>query len=112
MLRIEVNAKQVERVCQFAKGYYVSNSEEQAKFINRTGIMHMSHTPLLVRTFSSVPLLEGTCSFPCWRGLQFGALAIYRKMRWDLVVVWVTTDASSSYKSGRSTKMANLAESE
>jgi len=112
MLHIEINAKQVEKVCQFAKDYYVSNTEEQSKFINRTGVMHMSHTLLLVRTSSSVPLLEGTYSFPFWCGLQFGALAIYRKMRWDLVAVWVTIDAYSSYESGRSTKMANLAESE
>ena len=42
----------------------------------------------------------------------FGAFAEYRKMRWDWVAVWVIVDAYSSYESGRSTKMANLAESE
>jgi len=42
----------------------------------------------------------------------FSAFAKYRKMRWDLVAVWVTVDSSSSYESGRSTKPINLAESE
>ncbi|NOU18449.1 MAG: hypothetical protein HOO91_12905 [Bacteroidales bacterium] len=42
----------------------------------------------------------------------FGAFAEYRKMRWDLVAVWVTIDSSSSYESERSTKPINLAESE
>ncbi|NOU18447.1 MAG: hypothetical protein HOO91_12895 [Bacteroidales bacterium] len=42
----------------------------------------------------------------------FAAFAKYRKMRWDLVAVWVTIDPSSSNESGRSTKVVNLAESE
>ncbi|NOU18451.1 MAG: hypothetical protein HOO91_12915 [Bacteroidales bacterium] len=42
----------------------------------------------------------------------FGAFTEYRKMRWDLVAVWVIIDSSSSSEFGRSTKPINLAESE
>ncbi|NOU18422.1 MAG: hypothetical protein HOO91_12770 [Bacteroidales bacterium] len=42
----------------------------------------------------------------------FGAFAKYRKMRWDLVAVWVIIDSSSASDSARSTKAVNLAESE